>query len=97
MLSELAFSGRHANISVWVLTQKYNSVLPDLREQTHWVALDFHCKDGDSFEDCLREKDVIPTLVAGVGAEAASREKRRQASVENRSACCLYSCVAMHI
>ena len=41
MLSELAFSGRHADISVWVLTQKYNSVLKDLREQTRWVAL-FH-------------------------------------------------------
>ena len=60
MLSELAFSGRHADISVWVLTQKYNSVLKDLREQTRWVAL-FHCKDRDSFEDCLRENDVIPT------------------------------------
>ena len=60
MLSELAFSGRHADISVWVLTQKYNSVLTDLREQTRWVSL-FHCKDRDSFEDCLRENDVIPT------------------------------------
>ena len=39
MLLELAFSGRHADISVWVLTQKYNSVLTDLREQTRWVAL----------------------------------------------------------
>ena len=58
MLSELAFSGRHADISVWVLTQKYNSILTDL--QTRWVAL-FHCKDRDSFEDCLRENDVIPT------------------------------------
>ena len=60
MLSELAFSGRHADISVWVLTQKYNSVLKDLREQTRWVAL-FHCKDRYSFEDCLLENDVIPT------------------------------------
>lgn len=59
-LSELAFSGRHAEQSVWVLTQKYNAVLKDLREQTRWVAL-FHCKDRDSFEDCLRENDVIPT------------------------------------
>ena len=54
ILSELAFSGRHADISVWVLTQKYNSVLKDLRVL-------FHCKDRDSFEDCLRENDVIPT------------------------------------
>ena len=60
MLSELAFSGRHAKQSVWVLTQKYNSVLKDLREQTRWAAL-FHCKDRDSFEECLRENDVIPT------------------------------------
>ena len=60
MLSELAFSGRHADISIWVLMQKCNSVLKDLREQTRWVAL-FHAKDRDSFEDCLRENDVIST------------------------------------
>ena len=60
MLSELAFSGRHADQSVWVLTQKYNSVLKDLREQTKWIAV-FHCKDRDSFEDCLRENDIVPT------------------------------------
>ena len=59
MLSELAFSGRHAGQSVWVLTQKYNSVVKDLREQTRWVGL-FHCKDRDSFEDCIRENDIIP-------------------------------------
>ena len=57
-LSELAFSGRHAQQSVWVLSQRYNSVLKNLREQTQWVAL-FHCKDRDSFEECLRENDVI--------------------------------------
>lgn len=67
MLSELAFSGRHAEQSVWVLTQKYNSVLKDLREQTRWVAL-FHCKDRDSFEDCLRENDVIPSRVRYVSS-----------------------------
>ena len=60
MLSELAFSGRHAGASVWVLTQKFNAVGKDLREQTKWVAL-FHCKDRDSYEDCLRENDVIST------------------------------------
>ena len=32
-LSELAFSGRHRNHSLWVLTQKYNSVSKDVREQ----------------------------------------------------------------
>ena len=39
MLSMLAFSGRHAEQSVLVLTQKYNSVLKDLREQMCWVCL----------------------------------------------------------
>jgi hypothetical protein len=60
MLSELAFSGRHAKQSVWVLTQKFNAVCTDFREQTRWVAL-FHCKDRDSFSECLQENDVIPT------------------------------------
>ena len=56
----LAFSGRHAEQSNWVLTKKYNSVLKDLREQTRWVCL-FYCKDRASFEDCLRKNDVIPS------------------------------------
>ena len=60
MLSQLAFSGRHLNCSVWVLTQKYNSVLTDVREQIKWMAL-FYCKDRDSFEEALRENDVIPS------------------------------------
>ena len=60
MLSILAFSGRLAEQIVKVLTQKYNSVLKDLREQMRWVCL-FHFKDRDSFEGCLRENDVIPS------------------------------------
>ena len=58
-LSELAFSGRHRNHSLWVLMQKYNSVSKDVREQIKWLCL-FFMKDRDSFEDCLRENDVIP-------------------------------------
>ena len=61
MLSELAFSGRHAEQSVWVISQRYNSVLKDLREQTKWLCM-FYTKDRDSFENCLRENDVVPTL-----------------------------------
>ena len=60
MLSELAFSGRHADQSVWVISQRYISVLKDLREQTKWVCM-FYTKDRDSFDNCLRENDVIPT------------------------------------
>ena len=58
-LSELAFSGRHRQHSLWVLTQKYNLVSKDVREQIKWLSL-FFTKDRDSFEDCLRENDVIP-------------------------------------
>ena len=58
VLAKLAFSGRHASVSVWILTQKYNAVLKDFREQLKWIAL-FFCKDRDSFADCLRENDVI--------------------------------------
>ena len=61
MLSELAFSGRHLNCSLWILTQKYNSVLTDVREQIKWLAL-FYCKDRDNFEEALRENDVILSL-----------------------------------
>ena len=57
-LSELAFSGHHRNHSLWVLTQKYNSVSKDVREQIKWLCL-FFTKDRNSFEDCLRENDVI--------------------------------------
>ena len=58
-LSELAFNGRHRKHSLWILMQKYNSVSKDVREQIKWCCL-FFTKDQDSFEDCLRENDVIP-------------------------------------
>ena len=58
-LLKLAFSGRQRNHSLWVLTQKYNSVSKDIREQIKWLCL-FFTKDWVSFEDCLRENDVIP-------------------------------------
>ena len=51
-LSDLAFSSRHRNHSLWVLTQKYNSVTKDVREQIKWLSL-FFTKDQDSFENCL--------------------------------------------
>ena len=43
-LSELAFSGRHGNHYLWVLTQKYNSISQDVREQLKWFCL-FFMKD----------------------------------------------------
>ena len=58
MISELAFSGRHASHSCWILSQKYNSVLNDFREQLKWLCI-FYCKDRNSFENRLRENDVV--------------------------------------
>ena len=58
-ISELAFSGHHTNHSLWVLTQKCNSVFKDVREQIKCLCL-FFTKDRDRFENCLRENDVIP-------------------------------------
>ena len=40
-LLELAFSSQHRNHSLWVLTQKYNSVSKDVREQIKWLCLIF--------------------------------------------------------
>ena len=40
------------------LTQKYNSISKDVREQIQWLCL-FFTKDRDNFEDCLRENDVV--------------------------------------
>ena len=57
-LSELALTGHHRNHSLWVSTQKYHLVSKDAREQIKWLCL-FFTKDRDSFEDCLRENDVI--------------------------------------
>ena len=77
MLSELAFSGRHADQSMRVISQRYISVLKDLRERTKWFCM-FYTKDRDSFDNCLRENDVIPTL------EERQRIKKELAKVKHR-------------
>lgn len=59
ILSQLAFSGRHDEQSLWIITQRYNSILKDVRTQTQWVCM-FHCKDNASFDECLNENDVVP-------------------------------------
>lgn len=75
MLSKIAFSGRHLNCSLWILTQKYNSVLTDVREQIKWLVL-FYCKDRDSFEEALKENDAIPTLEERKKARTFLAEKK---------------------
>ena len=38
VLNKLAFTSRHAGISIWVITQKYNAVSKDFREQLSWIT-----------------------------------------------------------
>ena len=92
-LSELAFSGRHAQQSVWVLSQRYNSVLKDLREQTQWVAL-FHCKDRDSFEECLRENDVIASQEERVDIRRRLALEKHATLVLKTTQPCSYGCIS---
>ena len=77
MLSQLALSGRHAEQSVWVISQRYISVLKDLREQAKWVCM-FYTKDRDSSEYCLRENDVVPLEEKQKTKEELSKVKHRK-------------------
>ena len=58
-MSKMAFSGRHYNHSCWLLTQKYNLVLKDCRENTAWITL-FNSKDKNLFDQALYKNDVVP-------------------------------------
>ena len=77
MLSQLAFSGRHAEQSVLVISQRYIFVLKDLREQAKWVCM-FYTKDRDSFEHCLRENDVVPAKDRQKIKDELSKVKHRK-------------------
>ena len=58
-LTKLAFSGRHMNISVWFISQKYNSVVKDFRENIRMLIL-YYNKDDDSLKDAFLENNIIP-------------------------------------
>jgi len=65
-LTRLAFSGRHLGISVWFITQKYNAVIKDFRDNIR-ALVQFYEKDEDSLKASLSENGVIPKeLRAGV-------------------------------
>ena len=83
MLSQLAFSGRHAEQSVWVISQRYISVLKDLREQAKWVCM-FYTKDSDSFEHCLGENDVVPADDRQKITKELSKVKHRKLILKSR-------------
>ena len=65
MLSELAFSGRHANQRVWVLSERYSSILKDLREQTKWICM-FHCNDRNYFNGSVCSTARTGTILMGL-------------------------------
>lgn len=58
-LTNLAFSGRHHGISVWFITQKYNAVVKDFRDNIRHLVL-FYEKDEDSLKTALTENAIIP-------------------------------------
>src|SRR5271157_4413625 len=56
-LTKLAFHGRHVNISTWILTQKYNAIVKDLRENIRMLVL-FYDKDKESRDAAFKENDI---------------------------------------
>src|SRR6185436_15254629 len=56
-LTKLTFHGRHANISVWILTQKYNAIVKDFRENISVLVL-FYDKNKESREAAFKENDI---------------------------------------
>ena len=56
-LTKLAFHGRHINISTWIITQKYNAVVKDFRENIMMLVL-FYDKDKESREAAFKENDI---------------------------------------
>ena len=56
-LTKLAFHGRHYNISTWVLTQKYNAIIKDFRQNIQHLVL-FYDKDKESREASFKQNDI---------------------------------------
>lgn len=56
-LTKLAFHGRHLNLSTWVITQKYNAIVKDFRENVKVLVL-FYDKDRESREASFKENDI---------------------------------------
>jgi hypothetical protein len=56
-LTKLAFHGRHINITTWLITQKYNAIVKDFRENIKMLVL-FYDKDKDSRDAAFKENDI---------------------------------------
>lgn len=58
-ICKLAFHGRHDKISTWIITQKYNAIVKDFRENIRMLIL-FFDKDKDSMDSALKQNNIIP-------------------------------------
>lgn len=58
-LTKLAMHGRHDGISVWFISQKYNAVVKDFRDNIRMLIL-YYNKDDDALKDALSENNIIP-------------------------------------
>jgi len=56
-LTNLAFHGRHVNLSCWFITQKYNAIVKDFRENIKILVI-FYDKDKKSRESAFDENDT---------------------------------------
>jgi len=56
-LTQLAFRRRHINLSCWVITQKYNTIVKDFRENIKILVL-FYDKDKKSRDAAFQENDT---------------------------------------
>jgi len=58
-LTELAFSGRHVGISVWLLTQKYNAICKDFRENCAHMVI-HSMNDQTALDQIFKENRCLP-------------------------------------
>jgi len=56
----LFFYGRHSNISCWAITQRYNAIVKDFRQNIQALVL-FYDKDKKSREAAFEENDISIT------------------------------------
>jgi len=56
-LTKVAFCGRHLNLSTWVITQKYSTIVKDFRENVKVLVL-FYDKDKKSCDAAYEENDI---------------------------------------
>ena len=57
-LTKLAFSGRHMGISTWLITQKYNAVVKDYRDNIGMLVL-YYNKDDKSMINAVDENSIV--------------------------------------